>query len=51
MKVTLTEREIYHLLNLLYDNQDSGEYYGRRDTWYKDTEILIKKLEKGENNA
>ena len=41
----LTQAEINHLLQLLYERKQTGEYYGNREHYYKRNEKLIGKLE------
>lgn len=43
--IKLTQGEINHLIGLLYDEKERGEYYGNREQHGKRQERLIKKLE------
>ena len=42
--VNFTKTEIEQIITIINDNVDSGEYYGRRDYWYKRNENILKKL-------
>jgi hypothetical protein len=47
----LTLKEIDHLLSLLYDRRDSGEYYGNRAQYIARNNILIMKLAEWRHEA
>ena len=40
-----TEAEAYHLVDLLYERQQSGDYYGRRDHYYARNQRLLDKID------
>ena len=44
MIIDFSKTEVCQLITIINDNVDSGEYYGRRDYWYKRNENILKKL-------
>ena len=44
MIINVTKAEMEQIITIIKDNVDRGEYYGRRDYWYKRNESILKKL-------